>query len=232
MAVAVTLALSAAPVVAGAATPPPAPPFKQCPPTGAETSCQFLVVVNADGTTSITMDASVLPYDGSNSALIGVRNDSGKVLLALTFAASGQGGGGFAFTGGGPCQYVPTPPACANGAGGPSGYSGPNNTFSDINADGTQGTVNFTGGLGNGKTTWFAIAQALEASEITLVGAPVFQVPPTTTTTSTTTSTTSTSTSSTTTAPTTTTTARATTTTTIVAARPATAIAAQPALAG
>jgi hypothetical protein len=152
--------LAVGPMIAGAATPPP-PPFTMCPAVGAGTGCQILIVLDADGTRSILADDAQLPYEGSKAGLIGIQNNSGKTLMALPLTAKNSDGGGFEFSKGGPCGYVPAPAECATpGFGGPTGYSGPRNTFSDISADRTRGTINFTGGLANGKSTWFALAKS------------------------------------------------------------------------
>jgi hypothetical protein len=166
--------LGATASTAARAAPTPTPPFSQCPAAGAETGCQILIVINPDGTRSITPDAAQVPYEGSNAALIGVQNNSGKTLTAITINADSQWGGGFSFTNAGPCHYVPTPEECATaGFGGPTGYSGPDNTFSAINAERTRGVVNFTGGLHNGESTWFALAQSVYAMAVSMDSDPM-----------------------------------------------------------
>ncbi len=161
---------------ASAQTAPANPLLAQCPPAGASTGCSLLITLNPDGTNTVTVDATQTPYDGSASTLIGVQNNSGRTLLALTVRAANDIGGGFDFQGNGPCQYVPAPPSCSDpGAGGTTGYSGPGNEFSDISADLTQGKINFLGsGLRSGTSQWFALAQDLAAADVTFPAAPVF----------------------------------------------------------
>jgi len=171
--------LGAMMATAGAAPQPPAtdaPLLAQCPPAGASTGCSLLITLKADGTKTVEVDKDQLPYDGSASTLIGVKNESGRTLLALTVHAANANGGAFDFQGNGPCQYVPAPPSCSEpGAGGTTGYSGPGNEFSAINGDFTQGTIDFlNGGLRSGKSQWFALAQDLVEADVAFPVAPVF----------------------------------------------------------
>ncbi|MDQ1434710.1 MAG: hypothetical protein QOF59_1526 [Actinomycetota bacterium] len=153
---------------------PAAPPlFTQCPPVGLSTGCAILIVFNADGSTTVKTDPSQAPYDGSEDTLIGVQNNSGtsKASVALT-------GTGFPFglDGDGLCAgFAPEPAGCPFG---PTGYEGPNTTFSNISADFNSGTVNFTGGLKSGASAYFSLEGVVTASSIHPTGKPpnIFEV--------------------------------------------------------
>lgn len=193
------------------------PPFSQCPAAGVDTSCEFLIVINSDGTVSTTpaYDSSQLSYDQINDALVGVQNNSAQTLYSIPVSGSGSP---FAFDGDGPC-VVDTgthPSGCSstinNGNGGltqntadTTGYGGPLACFSGYAAMGDSGVVGFAGGIPAGGSTWFALnafgnepaAFALGAPDET-GPSPCSSTPPTTTTsTSTSTSTSTTSTTST-----------------------------------
>ena len=53
----------------------------------------------------------------------------------------------------------------------PTGYEGPITTFSNISADLNSGTVNFTGGLTTGKSTYFSLEGVVTTGSI-VVGSP------------------------------------------------------------
>lgn len=89
------------------------PPFTECPAIGAAPSCDILLVVNPDQTITVTGDSSAGPYDGSDDTLVGVINNSGSTISAIT--VSGPGSGLAGFDGDGICTYA---------AGGTAGGSG------------------------------------------------------------------------------------------------------------
>jgi hypothetical protein len=128
------------------------------------------------------------PYDGTQDTLVGVQNNSGANLNSIPLTSSTTA---FGFDGDGPCNptyHTPAYPWCSNT--GFTGYEGPVNTFTNISADHTSGTVSFTTAIPNGGSTWFA----LQGNPNSLTAPPMMQVqstPPTNfTTTSTTTYTT------------------------------------------
>ncbi len=125
-----------------------------CPSTASTNSdCGFIFTIGPGGTLSGAAVPGAAPYDGSDDALVGVINNSGAVYNgSFTLTGSGNGGGIFAFEGDGICTFVVLP-YCATAA---TGYEGPLNTFSNINATGTTGTVDFTG-LAAGATTYFSL---------------------------------------------------------------------------
>jgi PEP-CTERM motif-containing protein len=146
-----------------------APLFSECPAAGANTGCQFLITVNADGSTSVAGDTTAPnngPYDGSDDTLVGVLNNSSNTVSSLPLSSSTTI---FGFEGDGPCTVSPAPASCGTD---PSGYGGPNATFSGISSDTTSGTVDFPSGLAPGQSAWFGLEEALTLSQIT-TGTPV-----------------------------------------------------------
>jgi hypothetical protein len=130
------------------------PPFTQCPAIGKDTSCGILITFNPDGNVTIQTDSTQGPFDGSEDTLVGVQNNSTVSIPSVTLSSPGIFGfdedGLATFPGG--KKY------------GPTGYEGPNTSFSPINAD--NGTVNFTGGLPPGKSRYFSLETAVNAASI------------------------------------------------------------------
>jgi len=136
------------------------------PNTPMVTGCGAVITVLAvDGNgqaTSFTVTATGNgnPYDGDEDTLVGVQNNSGHDLSSIVLSSTDTSNGGiFFFDGDGPCNpefhtsgWVPYS-WCAND---PSGYQGPNNTFSNFSQH-TSGTVNFTTPIPTGGSTWFAL---------------------------------------------------------------------------
>ncbi len=145
-------------VAAAASPPPPTPPFTECPAIGEDTSCGILVVVTDTGT-DVYEDPSQGPYDGADDTLTGVLNESSQPLSTLQLAGDTDL---FGFDGDGICTYT-FAPYCATTQ---YGYEGPDNTFSDINADASGGDVNFTTALSTGGSTYFSLEEALNASTV------------------------------------------------------------------
>lgn len=140
------------------ATPLPTAPFTECPAIGADTSCGILIVINPGGSLTVLADPTQGPFDGSEDTLVGVLNQSDQkvdsISLTTTTDAFGFDGDGlctFTFTGSSGCLF------------GPTGYEGPNTSFSDISVDNTSGTVDFTGGLRSGASAYFSLEEALTA---------------------------------------------------------------------
>jgi hypothetical protein len=143
------------------------PPFTQCPPVGADTSCGILIVVT-DQSVSVYNDPSQGPFDTEDDTLIGVQNDSSGTLYSLPLSSTDDI---FGFDGDGICgissvtgkPYVPRPPACPYGT---TGYEGPNTSFSGISSDATSGTVNFPAGLPAGESTYFSLEDAIQTVNV------------------------------------------------------------------
>ena len=123
---------SAAPAASlrAAAIATPSTPFTECPAIGEDSSCGILIQVT-DSATNVLQDPSQGPYDGSDDTLIGVVNSSTKPLTHITLSSDTDL---FGFDLDGICSggYVGTPAGCPFG---PTGYEGPNTSFSDISAD-------------------------------------------------------------------------------------------------
>lgn len=154
------LALLAAP--AANASPAPTPPFNQCPAVGLDSSCALLLVINPDGTVVAYGDPAQGPFDGIEDTLVGVQNNSGVTVPSLTLS----GPGAFSFDGDGICSgfFSGTPAGCPFG---PTGYEGPNTSFTVI--DGNNGIVNFTGGLAPGGSAYFSLEEIITANNIVIV---------------------------------------------------------------
>ncbi len=132
-------------------------------PVGTATGCGVLITVTSvngsgDATAFSLADlGNGNPYDGVEDTLVGIQNSSSGVLNAIALSGTS---GLFGFDGDGPCVFN------AADCFGPTGYEGPNNTFTvtDVN----HGTVNFTVGLASGTGTWFA----LEGTPQSITGTP------------------------------------------------------------
>ena len=146
-------------IAQGAGPTPPTAPFTQCPAIGADTSCGILIIVNPGGVLTILDDPSQPAYENSEDTLVGVQNNSGAPLAALPLSS---GLDIFGFDADGICTVNPHPVGCPFG---PTGYEGPNTSFTV--ADAFHGTVNFTGGLANGASAYFGLEEALTAQSFT-----------------------------------------------------------------
>lgn len=148
-----------------AAQPAVSAPFTQCPAVGQDSSCEILLQVGDDGT-AILADPSQGPFDGSDDTLVGVLNSSSQALANVQIASDTDV---FGFDGDGICSgYTPGPPACPYG---PTGYEGPDTSFSNISADQSGGTVDFATPLSPGQSTYFSLEEALSATSV-VVGGP------------------------------------------------------------
>jgi PEP-CTERM motif-containing protein len=146
-----------------------APMFPQCPPVGADSGCEFLITVNANGTTSVAADSTQGPYDSSDDTLVGVLNNSSSTVTSLPLMSSQNI---FGFENDGACSgtFSPNPPAaqCQGGAfttTDPTDYESVGATFGSINSGMTAATVFLS--LAPGQSTWFSLEGALTASNIT-----------------------------------------------------------------
>jgi hypothetical protein len=145
---------------------------------GADT-CGVLITVNSvDGlgnatAVTLTPKGNGNPYDGTEDTIVGIQNNSSGNLSAITLSATAPI---FGFDQDGPCDpfYNAHPYSWCTTAGF-SGYEGPDNTFTNISADFTRGTVKFTSAVGSGGSTWFA----LEGTPNSLVAVtPTITAPP------------------------------------------------------
>ena len=114
--------------------------------------------MNPGGTFTGAAVPGANPYDGSDDALVGVVNNTGSIYTgSFTLTGSGNGGGIFGFDLDGICTY--TNAAYCSNASASTGYEGPLNTFTNISADQTTGTVDFStlGGIAVGGTSFFSL---------------------------------------------------------------------------
>ncbi|MGH8122272.1 MAG: LPXTG cell wall anchor domain-containing protein [Rudaea sp.] len=149
-----------------ASTASAVPLFPQCPPTGVNTGCQFLITINPGGSLSVTQDTTAPnngPYDSLEDTLVGVVNNSGGPVSSFALTSTVDI---FGFDGDGPCTGSGFSPAATGCSTDPSGYGGPGVFFSGINGAATSGTVGFSPSLANGDTTWFALEGALDITQI------------------------------------------------------------------
>lgn len=157
LASATTLALAATTAAyAGTGGTRTTPPFNECPAVGSDTSCQVLFVIQPDGSVSVLVDGSQGPFDTPpvEDTLIGVLNNSSFPVTSLVLTSTSDA---FGFDGDGICAAVTIPqaPGCPF-ATTTTGYEGPNNTFTVVDAN--HGTVNFTGtGLAASSSTYFGL---------------------------------------------------------------------------
>lgn len=143
---------------------PPTPPFTQCPAIGFDTSCAILIVVEPGGSLASYGDPKQPPFDGIEDTLIGVQNNSESGIKSIALSAK-VSPGIFEFDGDGLCSgenssgeggFLPPPAGCPFG---PTGYEGPNTSFTIVN--GNEGSVNFTKGLGPKESTYFSLEGAI-----------------------------------------------------------------------
>jgi len=146
------MALPALTTAASAATP-------VCPAVGAASDCGVLITINANGTVSIVNEGNGNPYDGNDDTLVGIVNNSSVALSSIVLTSSLDI---FAVDGDGICTYPCTGDSyCSSLPKGSYGYEGPDNTFSNIASNKRTGTVNFTGGLAAGSSTYFSLENNL-----------------------------------------------------------------------
>lgn len=164
-----------------AAASPVTTSFTECPAIGAAPSCEILLVVNSNGGISVLGNSSAGPYDGSDDTLIGILNNSGNPVPAIT--VSGPNSDLAGFDGDGICTYATGGITGGNGLGftgdsycnaqqlagsDPEDYEGPHNTFTLDKNSHDDLEVDFAGkGLTAGSSTYFSLEGALTAAQIT-----------------------------------------------------------------
>lgn len=138
-------------------------------------------MVNSNNTITVLGDSKVGPYDGSDDTLVGIINNSGKPVPAIT--VSGPGSGLAGFDGDGICTYATGGTTGGGGSGftgdsyctaqqlagtDPEDYAGPGTSFTlDPNSQ-DDVEVDFAGsGLAAGSSTYFSLEGALTAAVIT-----------------------------------------------------------------
>ena len=124
----------------------------QCPALGRDTTCGAVVTVTKNGATVATTGQG--PYDGSDDTLVGVNNNSGKLVRALGLSSTLPI---FGFDGDGITTFgAPGNPNPAS-----FGYGGPNAYFTNVSTDRKSGLVNFITPISAGGTAYFSLENAL-----------------------------------------------------------------------
>jgi hypothetical protein len=164
-------------VAVAAAAPSSASAFPQCPAVGLNTGCPILITIDSNGKGTITSDpAQQASYDGADDTLIGLQNQFGTLNSVNITSASKDI---FGFDADGICDPSSWPggpgngpaPGCPSTAGfGPTGYEGPNNTFTNISTDGKSGTVQFKSPVPFGNSAYFALEETLTPADVIVTG--------------------------------------------------------------
>jgi hypothetical protein len=132
----------------------PANAAGECPSLGLSPDCSVVITINANGSNTITL-TGIGPYDGSEDSLVGVVNNGLTPLMSLFLSGPSI----FGFDGDGAGLLA------AGGPFGPTGYEGPNTSFTVVDAN--SGTVNFLGGgIPTGGTAWFSLEEDLSAAGV------------------------------------------------------------------
>lgn len=135
-------------------------PFTQCPHIGGAITCDVLITISGDGTSTVSVDAGVPPYDGSDDQTVGVQNNGARAVSDLAVSASSDL---FTFDGDGLCTFI----TCTWSA--PTGYEGPVTVFVPETATPTRGTIHFASLLAPGASTYFSLEGAPSASSAATV---------------------------------------------------------------
>ena len=184
---AVLLTVTVLGVCAFAASSASAALFPQCPPVCNNQGCSQLIVVNHDGSVVVKVDQSAPQsgYDGVEDTLVGLQNNSSRSVASINLASPSATI--FAFDLDGLCSPsnwpsapAVTPANCPGPQGfGPTGYEGPNNTFTNISPNSLTGTVSFTSPIPPGGSTYWGLEEALQSGQLLsgAGGAPITSAP-------------------------------------------------------
>lgn len=184
---AVLLAVTVLGLCAFAASNASAALFPQCPPVGNNQGCSQLIVVNHNGSVVVQADPAAPPsgYDGVEDTLVGLQNNSSRSVASINLASPGATI--FAFDDDGLCNApnwpsapAVTPANCPGPQGfGPTGYEGPNTTFTNISPNFLTGTVNFTSPVPPGGSAYWGLEEALQPGQLLsgAGGAPITSAP-------------------------------------------------------
>jgi hypothetical protein len=184
---AVVLTLAVCGIGGFAASAASAAMFPQCPPVGNNQGCSQLIVVHRDGSVVVQVDpaAPASGYDGVEDTLVGLQNNSSRSIASINLASPSATI--FAFDQDGLCDPpdwpsapAVTPSNCPGTQGfGPTGYEGPNNTFTNISSNDLTGTVSFTSPVPPGGSAYWGLEEALQAGQLLsgAGGAPITSAP-------------------------------------------------------
>jgi hypothetical protein len=135
-------------------------PTFSCPVVGQDTAptCGYQITVGP-GDSATVSSALQGPYDHSDDVLVGIVNNS-NALLSSVQLSGGSGNDIFGFDGDGICsESFPNNDYCKTLPAGSFGYEGPDNSFTGIINDKTEGTVEFTNDIAPGAGTFFSLEQ-------------------------------------------------------------------------
>ncbi len=125
------------------------------PPDPTATGCNVVITIAANGSIS-TAIVDATPYESSEDAIIGVKNNSATPVGSLNLTGAGV----FGFEGDGICTFTFSGSGYCAGAfyqTDPGDYAGPTSTFANF-ASGNSGTVNFNPAVpANGGSTYFSL---------------------------------------------------------------------------
>jgi hypothetical protein len=142
--------------------------YAPCPQIGFANGCNLILTINSNGTVSPTL-GDPNAYDGSDDQLVGIINNSNTVVTTLALSGSdifGFENDGAGMTGTGCLIFSGNPFPCNDVAYGPTGYEGPNISFTITDAN--SGFVNFlNGGIQPGGTAWFSLENTASANGVT-----------------------------------------------------------------
>jgi hypothetical protein len=140
--------------------------------TGGTTGCNLLITLNSGNIAVITHlnngaagSSNPNTLDGSDDTLVGIQNNSGGTVFNIHLTSNADIFGFDNTLGSLDNNYLPLlnpGTACTGGV----CYQGPNTTFSNI-VNVFDGVVNFTGGLANGGTAYFALEGDLSNATFT-----------------------------------------------------------------
>jgi hypothetical protein len=108
---------------------------------------------------TVYSDDTVGDYDGADDTLVGIWNNSSSSVDAVTVTGPGSSLAGF--DGDGLCTYI----SCTWPA--PTGYEGPQNTFTTDPSNLDSAEVDFSGGLAPGASTYFSLEGTLTSASLT-----------------------------------------------------------------
>jgi hypothetical protein len=145
-------------------------PFSECPAVGDNTGgCRILIVITPNGIQYLEDTNQPATYDGDDDTLVGVVNTRpGQPINFIDLSSPTLPI--FGFDGDGICTQTPAPPpdgqlTCPFD---PTGYGGPNVSFSNISPDTRSGRVNFgAGGLALNETAYFGLEDTVAVSDLT-----------------------------------------------------------------
>lgn len=153
------------------------------PSVGADTLGPALIItLNPGGTGTVTNGPGFAqgPYDGVEDTYIGLENNSGQAVSAITLSGAGIFGfdsdgiaspdlPGGQYSGSGIQQYG------TNNAQDPTGYGGPAGHFNIV--DFNNGTFILNSPLAAGGFTWFSLEEPLNSASFTVTGVSQTPVP-------------------------------------------------------